>query len=272
MDYSLLCNNLKCRRELRDRALVTTCSHAFCLDCVQHLRLVCDIAAKQTFVCPACHSTLFRDRETGIANLLPSEDHKAIVLSGLSPGIVLECAERALNFWAYQKTQEICYQQHVYGILTEKHLKLKSQFHQTVTEANAEIARLQTIIDSTTKEHERVCRRNEELVVAHRDKSRRLLQVQELYHKAKAGSGNGNPPRTVGNAVDSTPQFHWQTHGRNWSDTRPEKDSYHWPLVGERLNPEVVVTKSRRHLNCSSQERPVHHMALTRQSTLSRRG
>ncbi|KAF5127938.1 E3 ubiquitin-protein ligase CCNB1IP1 [Metarhizium anisopliae] len=102
MDYNLLCNNLKCRRELRDRALVTTCS----------------------------------------------EDYKAIVLSGLSPGIVLECAERALNFWAYQKTQEICYQQHVYGILTEKHSKLKSQLHQTVTEANAEIARLQTIIDN----------------------------------------------------------------------------------------------------------------------------
>ncbi|EFY84654.1 hypothetical protein MAC_09285 [Metarhizium acridum CQMa 102] len=111
MDYSLLCNNLKCRRELRDRALVTTC------------------------------------------RLISVEDHKAIVLSGLSPGIVLECAERALNFWAYQKTQEICYQQHVYGILTEKHLKLKSQFHQTVTEANAEIARLQTIIDTNRTRH-----------------------------------------------------------------------------------------------------------------------
>jgi len=42
-----------------------------------------------------------------ITNLNPTEDYKTSVLSGLSPNVIMECAGRALGFWAYQITQEV---------------------------------------------------------------------------------------------------------------------------------------------------------------------
>ena len=42
-----------------------------------------------------------------VANLNPTEDYKTSVLSGLNPNVVMECAGRALNFWAYQTMQEM---------------------------------------------------------------------------------------------------------------------------------------------------------------------
>jgi E3 ubiquitin-protein ligase CCNP1IP1 len=42
-----------------------------------------------------------------VTNLNPTDDYKTSVLSGLSPNIIMECAGRALGFWAYQTTQEM---------------------------------------------------------------------------------------------------------------------------------------------------------------------
>ena len=39
--------------------------------------------------------------------LNPTEDYKTSVLSGLDPNTIMECAGRALAFWAYQSTQEM---------------------------------------------------------------------------------------------------------------------------------------------------------------------
>lgn len=43
-----------------------------------------------------------------VTNLNPTEDYKTSVLSGLNPNVIMECAGRALSFWAYQTTQEMC--------------------------------------------------------------------------------------------------------------------------------------------------------------------
>jgi E3 ubiquitin-protein ligase CCNP1IP1 len=42
-----------------------------------------------------------------VTNLNPTEDYKTSVLSGLNPNVIMECAGRALSFWAYQATQEM---------------------------------------------------------------------------------------------------------------------------------------------------------------------
>lgn len=47
-------------------------------------------------------------------------------------------------------------------------------------------------------------RRNEELAQAYRDKSRKLLQTQELYDKAKRKAEMGHIQRAASDAVDST--------------------------------------------------------------------
>ncbi|GKT62155.1 E3 ubiquitin-protein ligase CCNB1IP1 [Colletotrichum tofieldiae] len=114
MDHTLKCNVLKCRKELVDQALVTTCS-----------------------------SQLTKPDDAVVANLNLTEDYKTSVLSGLSPNVIMECAGRALSFWAYQTTQEIVYQRYLEKTLTAKLKSLDMKFQKTVDDANAEIASLQ---------------------------------------------------------------------------------------------------------------------------------
>lgn len=106
MEHMLRCNNLKCRKELGDRALVTTCSHIFCTDCAARLGLTAQRHENRNS-CPACNTPLTNPDDAVVSNLNPSEDYKTSVLSGLSPYIIIECASRALSFWAYQATQEV---------------------------------------------------------------------------------------------------------------------------------------------------------------------
>jgi E3 ubiquitin-protein ligase CCNP1IP1 len=41
-----------------------------------------------------------------VAMLDPTEDYKTSVLSGFTPTLIVECAERALRFYNYQATHE----------------------------------------------------------------------------------------------------------------------------------------------------------------------
>ncbi|RYP17308.1 hypothetical protein DL765_004599 [Monosporascus sp. GIB2] len=142
MEHTLRCNSLKCRKELTDRALVTTCSHIFCTDCAARLGLISQ-AHEQRNSCPACGTHLTNPDDAVITNLKPSEDYKTSVLSGLSPNIVVECASRALSFWAYQTTQEIVYQEWLGKALTEKYSNLSVHLDKVINEANSEITSLQ---------------------------------------------------------------------------------------------------------------------------------
>jgi len=124
MDFTLRCNALKCRKQLTDQAVVTTCrcvaadnllldvrslhllSHIFCLQCSDDLGLSGSHGGART--CPACGTTLTNPDDAVIAQLNPSEDYKTSVLSGLTPTIIMECAGRGLAFYSYQATQEMC--------------------------------------------------------------------------------------------------------------------------------------------------------------------
>lgn len=104
MDFSLRCNSLKCRTQLNDRAVVTTCSHIFCIPCSEGLGLANPGGARS---CPACETQLANPDDAVVTQLNPSEDYKTSVLSGLSPSIIMECAGRGLSFYSYQTTQEM---------------------------------------------------------------------------------------------------------------------------------------------------------------------
>jgi E3 ubiquitin-protein ligase CCNP1IP1 len=105
MEHTLRCNSLKCRLQLDDRAVVTTCSHVFCLTCSDALGLSNSHA--NTRRCPACDTQLISPDDAVVAQLNPTEDYKTSILSGLSPTVILECAGRALNFYSYQASQEM---------------------------------------------------------------------------------------------------------------------------------------------------------------------
>lgn len=92
----LLCNYRKCRVKLSGYAWVTACSHIFC---DQHGS---GEFSRSPAVCPACSSALSGKLDIVRTELSPSEEYKAMVLSGLRPEIILDISSRALAFWTYQ--------------------------------------------------------------------------------------------------------------------------------------------------------------------------
>ena len=105
MDFSLRCNSLKCRSHFDGQAVVTTCSHIFCIPCSQSLGLANTNA--DTRICPACETQLSKPDDVVVTHLNPTEDYKTSVLSGLSPAVIMECAGRGLSFYSYQTSQEM---------------------------------------------------------------------------------------------------------------------------------------------------------------------
>ncbi|POR37416.1 Uncharacterized protein TPAR_02398 [Tolypocladium paradoxum] len=260
MEHALTCNNLKCRTELGDRALVTTCSHIFCLDCVHRLGLAGQETPRGT-TCPACNSQLSKPDDAVITNLNPSEDYKTSVLSGLSPNVIMECAGRALSFWAYQTTQETYYQQYLYKTLTEKYSNLTVRLDQTVSDANAEIERLQHRLNSSAAEQEGMRRKNEELAQAYRDKSRKLLQTQELYDKVKRKAEMGHIQRAASDAVDST------LHVASQSQTATrEFEGYNQDTQPEPRNTFALFSQTNRFdvagMNSGIPRSSLHHVGV----------
>ncbi|KAK8127409.1 hypothetical protein PG984_008517 [Apiospora sp. TS-2023a] len=207
MEHKLRCNSLKCRKELSGRALVTTCSHVFCTECAAQSGLAGPGSSSrhvQEHVCPACHASLSNPDDAVIANLNPSEDYKTSVLSGLSPAIIMECAGRALSFWAYQTTQEVSYQAYLGKALADKYSGLTVHLDQVINDANAQITSLHTSLKSSNDEQKSLREKNTELAQAYKDKNRKLLQVQELYDKLKRKAMLGQMQDAAEDAIESS--------------------------------------------------------------------
>ncbi|KAI1615049.1 cyclin B1 interacting protein 1 [Exophiala viscosa] len=186
MEHQLTCNNQHggpCRAILKREAVVTTCSHIFCLPCTQNTGLA--DAPLDRRRCPACNSTLPNQDDAVKTRLDPSEEYKTSVLSGLDPSTVLECAGRAVAFWSYQVTHEIAYQQFVAKNLTEKYTHLSSTMDKVVHEANTEIQAMQKKLGDSTAELQGLQQKHDELADYYREKSRKLAQMQKLYNALK---------------------------------------------------------------------------------------
>ena len=85
-------------------SLLTCPSHIFCLPCAEKSGLT--TTPKEQRNCPTCKSKLPNSYDV-VNNLLdPPDDFRASVLAGLSPGTIIECAQKALSFWTYQNAQE----------------------------------------------------------------------------------------------------------------------------------------------------------------------
>ncbi|CAP96950.1 Pc21g20530 [Penicillium rubens Wisconsin 54-1255] len=165
MDFSLRCNSLKCRAELKEKAVVTTCSNR---------------------LCPACQTALLNPDDAVSTILNPTEDYKTSVLSGLDPNTIMECAGRALAFWAYQSTQEIFYQEYRAKTLTEKYANLNTQMDKIIHNANTEILSLQNKLSDMQSSQEDLQKKNQELNDMYRDKNNKLAQMTNLYNLLKA--------------------------------------------------------------------------------------
>ncbi|KAI3323567.1 hypothetical protein HD806DRAFT_522710 [Xylariaceae sp. AK1471] len=206
MEHTLHCNVLKCRKELGDRALVTTCYHIFCGDCATRLGLA-NQRRDQPTACPACGTHLTNPDDAVVTDLKPSEDYKTSVLSGLSPNVIMDCASRALSFWAYQVTQEIIYQQHMSKTLTDKYSSLNVHLDKVVNDANAEIANCHNKLKSAELDRDELRKKYDELLQTFKEKNRKLLQTQELYDRLKRKAMLGQVQDAAEDAVESTLQI-----------------------------------------------------------------
>ncbi|CAI6248047.1 unnamed protein product [Periconia digitata] len=184
MDYTLRCNQLKCRVELRDRAIVTTCSHIFCIQCGDTTGFSRSDTA--TRACLACSTLLANQDDVVIADLNPSEEYKTCILSGLNPAAIMDCASRGLSFFSYQTSQEILYQDHLAKSLTDRYSTLNQQMDQLVHDANAQIKILQDKIQNLQMERSDLEKKNHELGEAFREKSVNQQKIQKMYQQLKA--------------------------------------------------------------------------------------
>ncbi|KAJ5184145.1 cyclin [Penicillium capsulatum] len=184
MDFHLRCNSLKCRAQLKERAVVTTCSHIFCLECANGLGLSHPTAVDRR--CPACQAVLSNPDDAVSTVLSPTEDYKTSVLSGLDPNTIMECAGRALGFWAYQSTQEIFYQEFLAQSLTDKYTSLNLQMDKVIHNANSEISSLHSKLSDMQAAQEVLQKKNQDLVDLYREKSKKLSQMTNLYNLLKA--------------------------------------------------------------------------------------
>ncbi|KAI9884944.1 MAG: hypothetical protein M1823_003258 [Watsoniomyces obsoletus] len=201
MDFRLRCNSLTCRTELTDRAVVTTCSHIFCIPCSESLGRS---GGDGDRVCPACKTSLPNQDDAVSTSLNPSEDYKTSVLSGLSPSIIMDCASRALSFWSYQSTQEIVYQEYLARMLREKYNDLNTRMEKVVHDANSEIAILQNKLSAMQLNQEDLQKKTHELSDALREKTRKHNQTQELYNKLKRRTLYSQVQTAASDAVDQS--------------------------------------------------------------------
>lgn len=140
--------------------------HIFCPTCASTLDL--SSATNGERHCPACQTILVNPDDVVITALNPTEDYKTSVLSGLDPNTIMECAGRALLFWTYQTTQEMCvvlaaarhycvltansyYQEFLAKTLTDRYTGLNTQMDKVIHNANTEISTLQTRLSGSCR-------------------------------------------------------------------------------------------------------------------------
>jgi len=119
------CNNQRCG-VLLDGVdfLVTSCGHAFCIDCEQ--------GVLSSARCSVCEAQLTDDDiERCNGDGLPAKRH--LVLCGYEPNKILALAGRALHFWENQSNLRFQMEQHKRAEVEKTNLKLKA----TMTEMHA---------------------------------------------------------------------------------------------------------------------------------------
>ncbi|WVQ71689.1 hypothetical protein IAR50_001230 [Cryptococcus sp. DSM 104548] len=126
-DNELRCNNLKCRACLatEGQAVLTTCSHIFCVACATSL-------FSNSLICPACSQSLQASQSEAhgqMTTLNPTNEYKASILAGLPPHTVMEIAARALSFWTYQLSQESAFQALILKNTQERQNHLEKQLN-----------------------------------------------------------------------------------------------------------------------------------------------
>ncbi|ODN83142.1 hypothetical protein, variant [Cryptococcus amylolentus CBS 6039] len=175
-DNELRCNNLKCRAFLatEGQAVVTTCSHIFCVPCATTL-------FSTSLICPACSQSLQGSDGTVMTTLNPTNEYKASILAGLPPHTVLEIAARALSFWTYQLSQESAFQ----ALILKNTQERQSHSEKQLNNAFCDLQLAHKKISSLENDLEVGRRKTQESVNESRRKDRELSKLRDDLDKIK---------------------------------------------------------------------------------------
>ncbi|GAA6056764.1 hypothetical protein JCM3770_006121 [Rhodotorula araucariae] len=184
-------------------AVVTTCSHIFCIDCANAL-----FSTPQ--ICPACETALPDLDDVVQTTLNPHDSYKTSILSGLSPTTILDIASRALNFYTYQVQQEAAFQALITKNAQERIAALEAQCNIITREAHAEIGLLKERVTHAEKDLEFERRRVHDLQETHKANAKAYSKLKAQYDKAKQRAllQPGDPtsfPAALQSAVGGTP-------------------------------------------------------------------
>ncbi|XP_053698585.1 E3 ubiquitin-protein ligase CCNB1IP1-like [Sabethes cyaneus] len=99
----LVCNARDCFQKIDHIAWITRCSHVFCEQHGQDVKLRQAVSTS----CPACGARIHDDFGIVERSLSDSVHSRALLLCGYSPDIIMEIANSAITFWNFQK-QQVC--------------------------------------------------------------------------------------------------------------------------------------------------------------------
>ncbi|XP_072448691.1 E3 ubiquitin-protein ligase CCNB1IP1 [Chiloscyllium punctatum] len=196
----LLCNFAKCRAKLSGFAWVTACSHVFC---DQHGS---GEFSRSPALCPACKSALAGKLDIVRTELSPSEEYKAMVLSGLRPELILDIASRALAFWTYQIHQERLYQEYAYSKAESRLKQMEKLYTQQIQGKDMEVSNSRGEVSSLKKLLEEYKKKYSEISEKLMERNRQYQKLQGLYDSlrlrtlAMTGEGDSTvsaPPSTA---------------------------------------------------------------------------
>ncbi|KAF6762601.1 hypothetical protein DFP72DRAFT_1041175 [Ephemerocybe angulata] len=237
MDIELKCNRLTCRTTLTDKAVVSTGSHIFCVDCANEL-------FNASRLCPACETSLTEPDDVVVCSLQPTNDYKTVRLpdspSRKSPpfinarslfclGYLLRRSWRyvagnaprstslftrgghsspglcpsSISFWQYQIHQESSFQQAVVRSVNDKNSQLQRQLDNVVREANSQIELLMGKKSELERDLEFERKKVRELQEASREQSKEYQKLKAQHDKIKrkallGASVGGNVQTNVG--------------------------------------------------------------------------
>ncbi|KAM3842426.1 E3 ubiquitin-protein ligase CCNB1IP1 [Diretmus argenteus] len=174
-DDTLKCNFPKCRVNLYGFAWVTACSHAFCD------RHGSGEFSRSPAACPACSSPLPGKLDIVRTELAPSEEYRAMVLSGLRPEVILDISTRALTFWSYQIHQEQMYQEYSLSRADAQVKQMEKILKQQKQNMELELTAMRGEISSMKKVMEEYRRQYSEVSERLMERNRQYQKLQGLY-------------------------------------------------------------------------------------------
>ncbi|XP_059470376.1 E3 ubiquitin-protein ligase CCNB1IP1-like [Neocloeon triangulifer] len=187
-DSDLICNSKSCLKPLKKTAWVTSCSHVFCQeDGIKELR------NSPNAKCPVCGTPLNHSSDIVKADLNPSEHFKSMVLTGLSPEIVMDIVNRSFSFWTYQNNLTKKYQESVIKSYKEKLSKLESSYEILVAKIQQEVCLLKKKVEELEREKMNLLNKLEESAQKMAEKNRenqKLHSACNAIRKANLHSSN----------------------------------------------------------------------------------